>query len=170
MYSQASLLPSSPPPPPPPPPPPLFPPPPPASCSAVPLAAGSSQVRCSTRATTCSLLTAVYRRGTVQNAEAPSGSTARVRILAGEPAPPETEFTRQNLSSKTQTNEVLLIKHSFIAGFYRLAVGEDLWRDTCVKFIQIQVYLVCVLSLFWVNLNINLWLFNPLTVNKHNKH
>ena len=41
-----------------------------ASCSAVPLAAGSSQVRCSTRATTCSLLTAVYRRGTVQTPSA----------------------------------------------------------------------------------------------------
>lgn len=31
-----------------------------ASCSAVPLTAGSSQVRCSTQPTTCSLLTAVY--------------------------------------------------------------------------------------------------------------
>lgn len=92
---------------------------------------------------------------------APSGSTARVRILAGEPAPPDTEFTGRNLSSKTQTNEVLLIKHSFIAGFYRLALGEDLWRDTFVIFVQIQVYILYVLILFWVNLNFNLWLVNP---------
>lgn len=133
-----------------------------ASCSAVPLAAGSSQVRCSTRATTCSLLTAVYRRGTVQ---APSGSTARVRILAGEPAPPETEFTRRNLSSKTQTNEVLLIKHSFIAGFYRLSVGEDLWRDTFVIFVQIQVYNLYDLILCGVNLNITSDSLTLLTIN-----
>lgn len=46
-----------------------------ASCSAVPLAAGSSQVRCSTQATTCSLLTAVLPRLPVNAA----GPTIRAR-------------------------------------------------------------------------------------------
>lgn len=66
-----------------------------ASCSAVPLAAGSSQVRCSTRTTTCSPLAAVYRQA--------NDSDANLCL----------QTSTWNLqSNKTQNEDVLVVKIS----------------------------------------------------------